>query len=222
MLTFKKPKANLRLRYARFIELSLILALVMLIAAFKFFPDIEYEAVTHEIPQDLITVEDIQNTRQDTRPLPPQKPPVLIEAPSDDILNDIELSTTEIDFDAVIDAPPDLPPDDSHKKVIVEEDLGFIPVPSRLPEPIGGIAAIQQKVVYPEIAIRAGVEGRVYIRAFIDAQGNVVRALVEKGIGAGCDEAALDAVKQTKFTPGEQRGRPVKVQMVIPVQFKLN
>ncbi len=42
-----------------------------------------------------------------------------------------------------------------------------------------------------------------------------------KGIGAGCDEAARDAVIATKFKPGKQRGVPVKVQVSIPVVFKL-
>jgi periplasmic protein TonB len=91
-----------------------------------------------------------------------------------------------------------------------------------MPEPIGGIKAIQEKITYPEIAKRAGVEGKVYILAFVDENGNVTKANVLKGIGAGCDEAARDAVLGTKFKPGKQRGTPVKVQVSIPVVFKLN
>ena len=51
--------------------------------------------------------------------------------------------------------------------------------------------------------------------------GTVTKANVIKGIGAGCDEAALNAVLKTKFKPGKQRGKPVKVQVSIPVVFKL-
>jgi TonB family protein len=90
-----------------------------------------------------------------------------------------------------------------------------------MPEPIGGLKAIQEKIVYPEIAKRAGIEGKVFILAFIDENGNVVSAKILKGIGAGCDEAALNAVKETKFTPGKQRGKPVKTQFSIPIMFKL-
>jgi protein TonB len=90
-----------------------------------------------------------------------------------------------------------------------------------MPEPIGGIAAIQQLITYPEIAKRAGVEGKVYVLAFVDESGNVTNAKIIKGIGAGCDEAAIDAVRQTKFKPGKQRGTPVKVQVSIPIVFKL-
>ena len=90
-----------------------------------------------------------------------------------------------------------------------------------MPEPIGGIGEIQKKIIYPEIAKRAGVEGKVYVLAFVDESGTVTDAKIIKGIGAGCDEAALDAVKKTKFKPGKQRGKPVKVQVSIPVVFKL-
>jgi len=90
-----------------------------------------------------------------------------------------------------------------------------------MPEPIGGMKSIQEKILYPEIAKRAGIEGRVFVLAFIDETGNVADAKVIKGIGAGCDEAALEAVKQTKFIPGKQKGEPKKVQVSIPIVFKL-
>jgi protein TonB len=108
------------------------------------------------------------------------------------------------------------------EKVVEKEEAPkyFVAV-EEMPEPIGGITAIQQKIVYPEIAKRAGVEGKVYVLAFVNEDGNVTDAKLIKGIGAGCDEAALDAVKKTKFKPGKQRGVPVKVQVSIPIVFKL-
>jgi periplasmic protein TonB len=49
----------------------------------------------------------------------------------------------------------------------------------------------------------------------------VTSAKIIKGLGAGLDEAALNAVKETKFKPGKQRGKAVKVQVSIPIVFKL-
>ncbi len=100
------------------------------------------------------------------------------------------------------------------------DDIDFVAV-EEMPEPIGGLYAIQSKIKYPEEAKRNGVEGKVFIQAFIDETGNVVEAKVIKGVGHGLDEAALEAVKQTKFTPGKQKGKPVKVQVSIPIVFKL-
>ncbi|MBN1300630.1 MAG: energy transducer TonB [Melioribacteraceae bacterium] len=90
-----------------------------------------------------------------------------------------------------------------------------------MPVPVGGIAAIQSKVHYPEIAKRAGIEGRVMIKALINKEGKVVYTQVLKGIGGGCDTAAIEAVKQTVFTPARSDGKPVNAQIVIPILFKL-
>jgi len=52
-------------------------------------------------------------------------------------------------------------------------------------------------------------------------KGNVTKAIILKGIGAGCDDAAIKAVMETKFNQREQRGKPVKVIVSVPVVFKL-
>jgi protein TonB len=213
-MRFKKPIADLRATYKRVLEISIIISLSVLIFAFQFFPHLQDKGLALEGPQELFTVEDIQQTKQENRPPPPPKPPIPIEAPSDDVLEDIEIEDTEIDFEAEIEAPP--PP----KEEIEEEPTYFVAV-EEMPGPIGGIKAIQEKIVYPEIAKRAGVEGKVYVLAFVNEKGDVTKAQIIKGIGAGCDEAALNAVLKTRFTPGKQRGKPVKVQVSIPIIFKL-
>lgn len=214
----KTKKADLMSKYKRVFEISLIVSLALLIVAFKFFPDFKGQEVKIEGPQELFQVEDIQQTKQENRPPPPPKPPIPIEAPSSDVLEDIEIGDTEIDITEQIEAPP--PPPKEDKKIVEEEPVYFVAV-EEMPEPIGGIGEIQKKIVYPEIAKRTGVEGKVYVLAYVNEQGTVTDAKIMKGIGAGCDEAALDAVKKTKFTPGKQRGKPVKVKVWVPVAFKL-
>ncbi|OGU29574.1 MAG: energy transducer TonB [Ignavibacteria bacterium GWA2_35_9] len=212
----KDPKADLRRMYKKVFEVSLVISLLLLIVAFKYFPDMGKSQIVLDGPQELFTVEDIENTKQENRPPPPPKPPIPIEAPSDDVLEDIEIASTEIDINAQIDAPP--PPKEEKK---VEEEPTYFVAVEEMPEPIGGIQAIQSKIIYPEIAKRAGVEGKVYVLAFVNETGEVTNAKILKGLGAGLDEAALNAVKQTKFKPGKQRGKPVKVQVSIPIVFKL-
>lgn len=212
----KNPKVDLKLKFRRVFEISIILSLLLLIIAFKFFPRVESKAMEVEAAQELVDVEDVEITKQETAPPPPPKPPIPIEAPSDDDLEDIEIEDTEIDMDEVVSAPP--PPVEEEEEIPVE----FFVAVEEMPEPIGGIQAIQQKIIYPEIAKRAGVQGRVYVKAFVDETGAVQKAEVLKGIGAGCDEAAIDAVMKTRFKPGKQRGKPVRVQVSIPILFKLN
>ncbi len=211
----KNPKVDLKLKYRRMFEIGLVLSLLILIFAFKYFPRVEGEKMKIEAPQELVDVEDIVNTKQETAPPPPPKPPIPIEAPSDEVLEDVELSETELDVNEEVSAPPPPP--------VEEEEVApqFFVAVEEMPEPIGGIEAIQKRIIYPEIAKRAGVQGRVFVKAFVDENGNVIKAEIIKGIGAGCDEAAIKAVMATKFKPGRQRGKPVKVQVSIPILFKL-
>jgi protein TonB len=209
----KNPEVDLRYKYKRTFEVALIISLAILIVAFKFFPNIEPPKKILTASQEVVDVEDIDITKQENRPPPPPRPPIPIEAPSDQALEDIDIQSTEIV--TTKDAPPPPP-----KQEESEEETYFVAV-EELPEPIGGIAAIQAAVVYPEIAKRAGVEGTVFVEAFVDENGNVTRTQVVKGIGAGCDEAAMAAVQKTKFKPGKQRGKPVRVRMSIPIRFRL-
>ncbi len=90
-----------------------------------------------------------------------------------------------------------------------------------MPEPVGGMKKIMNKLVYPEKAKEDGIQGTVKVLAFIDEDGEVTHAEVVQGIGHGCDQSAKIAVFYTKFKPGLLKGKPVNVQMVIPVEFKL-
>ncbi|MGD8779983.1 MAG: energy transducer TonB [Ignavibacteria bacterium] len=90
-----------------------------------------------------------------------------------------------------------------------------------MPAPEGGLEAIYKNIKYPRLAQEAGIEGKVYLLAFIDENGSVKDVKVVKGIGGGCDEAAIEAVKKISFSPGINKGQPVKVKLSLSVVFKL-
>ncbi|MEW5843446.1 MAG: TonB family protein [Bacteroidota bacterium] len=87
--------------------------------------------------------------------------------------------------------------------------------------PIGGIKAVEDNLVYPEHALKYGLEGTVTLKAAINAEGIVTKAEVVKGIGLGCDEAAQTAVVKTKFHPGQNSGKPVDSTLMLNVDFKI-
>jgi TonB family protein len=91
----------------------------------------------------------------------------------------------------------------------------------QMPELIGGLAGLASRVKYPEIALQAGIHGRVFIQFVVDANGTVTDPVVTRGIGGGCDQAAVEALLQSSFIPGVQRGRNVAVKMSLPVVFKI-
>ncbi len=74
---------------------------------------------------------------------------------------------------------------------------------------------------YPELARKAGIEGTVYIKILVDKEGKVRDAILLRGVGAGLDEAALEAVRKWVYTPAIQNSRPVAVWVAQPVNFRL-
>ncbi len=102
-------------------------------------------------------------------------------------------------------------------------DVGeYYKVPDQMPELIGGLTELQKKISYPEEARKNGIEGRVMLQFIVDEQGDVLDPKVMHGIGAGCDEAALEALSQVKFKPGIKNGEAVKTQYSLPVIFRLS
>jgi len=214
----KHPKADLQSTHSIYLKLGTITSLLIFIVLFRINLNYESEFEVSVVEQDIVTVEEIIQTRQEEMPPPPPRPTVPVEVSNDAVLEDEFLDfSSEIDFDAMafIAAPPP-----AAKEEVDEEEI-FIVV-ERMPDLIGGLEALQRSIVYPEIARLAGIEGRVTVQFVIDERGNVLNPVVVRGIGGGCDEAAIEAVKKAKFTPGMQRGRPVKVAYTLPITFRLN
>ncbi|MEJ2615232.1 MAG: TonB family protein [Ignavibacteriaceae bacterium] len=215
MPLYKTSKADLRGKYNRNLEVSAIVALIFLIAAFKYSPQKSEIKKYVEPTQDLIISTDIEPTKQ-TEP-PPKAKPLVPQISMDPEIKDIEFESNDLFVDAKVDKPPERI--EVHK-TIVDENVVFKAV-EEPPKPIGGIAAIQSKIQYTELAKRIGIEGKVIVQAIINKKGNVTNVSIVKSLFPQLDEIALKAVKGTKFTPGKQRGKPVKVQMTIPITFKL-
>jgi TonB family protein len=74
---------------------------------------------------------------------------------------------------------------------------------------------------YSEKARRAKHGGTVLLDIVVDAEGNVARYKVTRGIGFGLDEEAIQSVKKWKFDPGHKDGRPVAEIASVEISFHL-
>ena len=92
----------------------------------------------------------------------------------------------------------------------------------KMPEIKGGIQELVKNIKYPESAKQEGIEGKVFVKANVDVAGNVESAEVVKSVSKDLDEAAISAIKSTKFIPGEKNGKFVIAEVVIPIHFKLD
>ncbi|RNC83697.1 MAG: energy transducer TonB [Balneola sp.] len=211
----KKAGVDLRRTYNITLQVGLIVALLFIIGLVKINLYSEPPTPPPIEEQEEVVMEEVIQTKQIETPPPPPRPPVPVEVPNDEIIEDEILDLdAELDLDGPLDLPPPPPPSD-------EEEEDFFVVVETMPQLQGGLADLQRKVKYPEMARRAGIEGRVTVQFIVNEQGRVENPRVIRGIGGGCDEAALEAVKQAKFSPGMQRGRPVRVQYSLPIVFRL-
>ncbi|TRX59459.1 TonB family protein [Fulvivirga sp. M361] len=100
-------------------------------------------------------------------------------------------------------------------------------VVEELPQYPGGLDAlydyVASEIKYPEEARTGGIEGRVYVQFVVEKDGSLSDVKVIKGIDADCDSEATRVVQNaSKFKPGSQRGKAVRVRMTLPIVFKLN
>jgi len=211
----KVKKVDLRLSYNLHLQLGFIVSIAIFITLFKVNIPTKVPSPILIEEQEEIFIEEVIQTKQIETPPPPPRPPVPVEVPNDEIIEDeiIDLDT-ELDLDGPLDLPPPPPP----KSEETQDD--FFVVVEQMPQLIGGLASLQKKVKYPEMARRAAIEGRVTIQFIVSEQGEVENPRVIRGIGGGCDEEALKAVMTARFKPGMQRGRPVRVQYSLPIVFR--
>lgn len=203
----KNPDVDLRLKYKKVLELSSIFSILILVLMFFSFKQFETRTQLPESVDIQIEVIDIPPTQQFSKPPPPSRPSIPVEADEDELLDDVTIEDTEIVFEAADDAPPPPPPED-------DEVFEFFAV-SQKPE-------ILKKAVpkYPDLARKAQIEGTVVVTVTIGKTGKVESAVIFKSIPM-LDEAALKAAKLCNFKPAKQRDKFVKVKMNIPFKFSL-
>jgi TonB family protein len=104
------------------------------------------------------------------------------------------------------------------KPVVVKPPVSevYLVAVEQMPEPIGGMESVKDKI---PAGLKGTGKGTVYILAYIDENGTVRKVLLSKGIGGEADQAALSAVKRTRFRAGRKAGVPVKVQMLVAISF---
>lgn len=176
-----RSNTDLKKSYLLRLELGIILSL----SAFIFVSNMEITPVQDEevkatVEQEIFKVEEIIQTKQEPRVPPPPRPMVPVAVPNDEILEDdiIEFDA-ELNLGESFDIPPP-PPEQDNEDDFMEEEI-FIVVEQQ-PELVGGLAEFQKTIRYPEMAVMAGIEGKVVLQFIVDKNGNVVDPVVLRGI----------------------------------------
>ncbi len=96
-----------------------------------------------------------------------------------------------------------------------KEPEDFVPY-EQAPEPVTKV-----NPTYPEIAMRAGMEGTVYVKIWIDKEGKPKKVTVIKSDADIFNEAAIQAAWKWVFTPAMMKNGPVAVNVTVPFKFRL-
>ncbi len=159
-------------------------------------------------------------------PPPPKKVEVFVLREIDDaeVLD-------EVKFDLDVELTEDMAVKDVMYDVVLEEPEEekaeeIFQIVEDQPQFPGGLKAfyayVAENIVYPDLAKRLDISGRVFVRFVIEKDGSITDVQVVKGIGGGCDEEAVKVLENSpKWIPGKQRGNNVRVYMTVPILFLL-
>jgi protein TonB len=197
----------LKNKYPIIIRVTTLIGILLVILNFLVFPRFINTLSFETVDQLVIENIDIPQTQQIDNTPPPARPSIPVPSDDEDIADDLTLDELDFDDFSNMDAPP--PPPSGPKVVFIPYD-----------DP--PVAMTPIRPVYPEIAQEAGIEGVIVVQAFIDDKGRVKETQILKGVpNTGLDEAAMDAIRKTRFKPAKQRERAVGVWISIPVNFRL-
>ena len=98
--------------------------------------------------------------------------------------------------------------------------------PEVMPQFPGGqdalVKFLQTHIKYPREAIKKNLEGKVYVGFVVEKNGKLNQVEIRKGVNELLDQEAIRVVSSMPdWQPGFQKGKPVRVQFVLPISFKL-
>lgn len=225
----KNPKADLEKRRGLYLEIGLVVILVAALVAFNVKSyDQEQVEVTQRTAIDEVEDIVIQTQQEELPPPPPPEAPEVVtelniiedDAKSD---NEIGIVNAEVtDKTENIEITPVVVEQEEE-----EDEQVIFQVVENDPEFPGGLEAmykfLAQNIKYPQLARENNITGKVYVTFVVEKDGSVSNARVLRDIGGGCGAEAIRVVKSMpKWTPGKQRGKAVRVQYNLPVNFNLN
>lgn len=230
----------LRKKYKKYMIVSLTIAVLVMIGV------VAYPIITAVVTkgrilkQELSVGAEMMDIPQDEPPPPPPPPP-----PPEALQEKVKFTAPVVVEDTAVESDfgkqdllaekvnTEVPSEDvmefvEEKPQVIEQpkEAEIFTVVEENPQFPGGEAALYkflgETIKYPEEAKELGIQGRVFVNFVIETNGSVSHVKVLRGIGGGCDEEAIRVVKSMpKWTPGKQRGIPVRVSYNLPIKFTL-
>lgn len=226
MKTKKNEKFDLDKSRATFFWIGMTISMLMVISAFEWQSQYDTHIMDRGKAKDILDpIIPITEIKQPKPPKPRKKviDPVLNTVDDEITIDSVELiiDLDDLNLDELDSLIGDLTDETVDNTVYNPYEL------EKMPEPNGGYEAfysyVGKNLKYPRQAQQLHIEGKVFVAFVIDQTGRLTELSITRGIGGGCDKEALRVLEDAPaWRPGKQRGRPVKVRMVLPITFQLN
>lgn len=226
----KSPKADLEGGIGMSILMGMIVGLAVLFVGFEWSTKDVQVVTADEGVADIIAEEEIEITRPENTPPPPPPPPAPAVTEALNVVDD----DVELEQQDIISSEDDASAAQTETFVapVVEEEeeeesaQQIFTVVEKQPEFPGGTAELfkylSKAIKYPVIAQENGIQGRVVCSFVVNRDGSIVDIQVMRGVDPSLDKEAVRVISEMpKWKPGEQRGKPVRVRFILPVQFRL-
>ncbi len=221
----KSPKADLNNKKGLFLEIGMIFALLLTVAAFAYTQK-ERQVEIIETSMEVVEEEITDITTQDQKP--PEPPKKVEMQVLSDVLNVVTNDTkieTEFDF-SEFSEDVEIVQQIEVVEEAAEDDAPFI-IAEEMPKFQGGDLMkfrswVQGKLKYPQIAQENGISGKVTLTFVIERDGSLTNIQVMQSPDRSlADEAVRVLQSSPKWTPGKQRNSPVRVRYTLPVEFRI-
>ena len=115
---------------------------------------------------------------------------------------------------------------EQHKVIAEDVENKVFDVVEQQPQFPGGMSELMKflsdNIVYPQIALESGLQGRVIVQFVVNKNGEIVNIQVVNGVDPFLDKEAVRVINtMPKWIPGKQNGQAVNVKFTLPVNFKL-
>lgn len=221
----KTNRADLEKARPLIFSISLLITMLLVVFAFERKTYVGTE-VKKELENTAAIEQIIEIPPTDIPPPPPPRiqMPRIVEVPDVEEIKeeikvefDMEVTSETVTQEITVIEPVKIEEEEADKIFLVVEQSAA---------PRDGMSSfykyVSDNIRYPAQARRMGIEGKVFVEFVVDKDGSLTQFLVVKGIGAGCDEEAVRIIRNSPpWSPGKQRGKPVKQRMVLPIFFKL-
>jgi protein TonB len=225
METKKNFNANLEKKRTLFFQTGLIIALGLSLIALEWNSE-PSEIVIFEGGESFSGTEELTKITFREEPKlkkpPVPEPSALILVEDNHIIDDNPLDITDSEIGENTKVEIYQMPDEE-----AEDDIPFISVQNMPEFRNGGLEKfkkyVYEQIQYPQTAIEYGIQGKVIVRFVIDETGQVTGIDVLRGADPLLDKEAVRVISSSPaWKPGKQMNKRVKVQFVMPIDFKLN